>query len=241
MRHDGWHSVLTLAACFTVAILGLLAAPALAGERGTWTYSIAAATSQIYDYRIDEFGFGSYPESVHPRLSVGGAASRRLTQHVSLVLEGGYRGYSKALALESIWGAPPTTGRLRADVVSLGAGLRVEPRSDPALPLRPYVQIVPALFVSRWEERTVDHEGYDIYSGAWRPRTTHSDSFRSVLPGFAVSTGVRARITSVVGTDIAVRLTRSADLGEHALGRSSSGDFLGLDEVALVGGLAWSP
>lgn len=241
MRHDGWHSALTLAACFTVTILGLLAAPALAGERGAWTYSIAAATSKIYDYRIDEFSFGSYPESFDPGLSVGGAAVRRLTRHVSLVLEGGYRGYSKALALESIPEALPTTTELRAEFFSLGAGLRLERWSDPAVPLRPYVQIIPALFVSRWEERTVDHEGYDFYSGAWRPRTTHSDSFRSVLPGFAVSTGVRARITSVVGTDVAVRLTRSADLGEHALGRSSSGDFLGLDEVALVGSLAWSP
>src|SRR5438093_92856 len=122
MRHDGWHSALTLAACFTITIVSLLAAPGLAGERSAWTYSIAAATSQIYDYRIDEFDFGNYPGRVEPRLSVGGAAARTLTRHVSMVLEGGYRGYSKPLALGSIWGAPPTTGRLRADVFSFGAG-----------------------------------------------------------------------------------------------------------------------
>src|SRR5436309_5987624 len=72
MRHDGSHSVLTMVACFTITILSLLAAPGLAGERSALTYSIAAATSPIYDYRIDEFSFGSYPESVEPRLSVGG-------------------------------------------------------------------------------------------------------------------------------------------------------------------------
>ena len=122
MRHD----VLTLVACFTITILSLLAAPGLAGERSAWTYSIAAATSPIYDYRIDEFSFGSYPESFDPGLSVGGAAVRRLTRHVSLVLEGGYRGYSKALDLRGGLGgrgfpeAPLTTGRLRTEFFSVG-------------------------------------------------------------------------------------------------------------------------
>ena len=103
------------------------------------------------------------------------------------------------------------------------------------------MQILPALFVSRWEESTVDHEGYDMLTGAWRARATHTDSFRSALPGIELSAGFRARIASVVGTDIALRMSRSADLGEHGLGRFSSGDFRGLDEVALVGGLTWSP
>src|SRR2546425_9954197 len=97
MCYDHPRRTLTPTACF--AILTLLAAPSPAGERGAWTSSITAATSPVYDYRVDEFSFGSYPESFDPGLSVGGAAVRRLTRHVSLVLEGGYRGYSKALDL----------------------------------------------------------------------------------------------------------------------------------------------
>src|SRR5207247_2132800 len=166
-----------------------------------------------------EFSFGNYPEAFGPGPSAGVAGARRLTRHVSLVLEGGYRGYSKALALYRVPEALPTTGRLRAEFFSLGAGLRVQPSFDWAV--SPYAQIIPTIFVSRWEERTVDHEGYD--SHGWRQRTTHTDSFRSARPGFAVSAGLRARFSSVLGADIAVRLTRSADLGEHALGRFSSG------------------
>src|SRR5262249_44190236 len=116
-----------------------------------------------------------------------------------------------------------------------------EPWSGVARRAGPYAQILPAVFVSRWEESTVDHEGYDMLTGAWRPRATYTDSFRSALPGFELSAGFRARIAGVVGTDVAVRLTRSEDLGAHGLGRFSGGHFRGLDEVALVGGLTWSP
>jgi hypothetical protein len=154
---------------------------------------------------------------------------------------GRLRAYDQALGLVAIPETPPTTGSLRAEYFSLGAGLRIQPWSSSERGAGPYVQIVPALFVARWEENTVDHEGYDMLTGTWRAQTTYSDSFRSVLPGIELSAGLRARITHVVGTEVAVRLTRSADPGEHSLGRFSSGDFRGLDEVALVGGLTWSP
>jgi hypothetical protein len=144
------------------------------------------------------------------------SGGRALTRHTSLIIEGGYRGYDETLGLAGIPETSPTTGTLRAEYFSLGAGLRIQPWSDAGRVAAPYVQILPALFVSRWEETTVDHEGYDMTSGAWRVRATHTDSFRSVLPGIELSAGFRARITSVVGTDFAVRMT-------------------------LVGGLTWSP
>ena len=219
----------------------VLVASAFADDRGRWTYSIAAAPAPKYTYRVEDFGFGGYRRTFDTGLLVGGSAGRTLTRHVSLVLEGGYHGYSTPLGIVGIPEVPPTTGRLRAELFSLGAGLRLEPLADPAPKLRPFVQITPALFVSRWEERTVDHEGYDMTSGVWRPRTTHTDTYRSALPGLAATVGVLARVSSVVGVEAAVRLTRSADLGEHKLGRFSGGDFRGLDETAFTAGFAWSP
>ena len=239
MKHEFPARPLTHAAGFTIVVLGVAGGAARAGQ--PWTYSIAAATSVPYEYRLDEHDFGSYPSSLAPGLSLSAAGARALTRHTSLVIEGGYRGYSQALGLVRIPETPPTTGTLRAEYFILGAGLRIEPWSDAARRAGPYAQILPAIFVSRWEESTVDHEGYDMLTGAWRARATHTDSFRSALPGIELSAGFRARIASVVGTDIALRMSRSADLGEHGLGRFSSGDFRGLDEVALVGGLTWSP
>ena len=86
---------------------------------------------------------------------------------------------------------------------------------------------------TRWEENTVH--------GTWQSSTTHTDSFRSLLPGVELSAGFRARFWKALGTDFALRLTSTADPGEHDLGSFSSGKFHGLDELALVGGITWSP
>ena len=241
MLRDHRHLTFIRVASVSIAALALSAAPALTGERSGWTYSIAAGASPRYEYRVDEFNFGSYPQSFGGGFSVSGSGIRPVTRHASLVIEGGYHAYRKGIGVEGFPEVPPTTGRLRAEFFSLGLGLRVEPSSDGPRRQSPYLQATPGLYVSRWEERTVDHEGYDLVQGTWRLRSTHVDSFRSVLPGIALSVGVRGRVAGVVGSDIAVRLTRSADLGEHVLGRFSSGEFRGLTEVAVVAGLSWSP
>lgn len=226
------------AVVLAIAILELAPAAALAGSH--WTYGLAAAASLEYPYRVEP-NPGSRPASLSPGLILGASGTRDLTRHASLVLEGGYREYGTTLGLVGIPESPPTSGSLRAQYFSLGAGLRIRPFSDAARATGPYLQVVPAFFFSRWEESTVDHEGWDMMTGAWRPRTTHTDAFRSAMPGIEMSAGMHARITDVIGTDVAVRLTQSADLGEHDLGRFSSGDFRGLDEIAVVGGFTWSP
>ena len=241
MRHDRPPRRFVGASSLSCAASLVLVVSAFASDRGRWTYSIAAAPAPTYTYRVDDFGFGSYRQRFGTGLTGGVSAMRTVTRHVSLVFEGGYHGYSAPIGLVAIPEVPPTTGRLRAEFFSLGAGLRLEPFADRTRSPRLFLEIQPALFVSRWEERTVDHEGYDMISGSWRPRTTHSDAYRSALPGFAATMGVRTRVSSVVGLETAVRLTRSADLGEHTLGRFSSGDFRGLDETAFVAGFSWSP
>lgn len=225
---------LSLAAGLTLAALAATPPHVAAGG---WDFVLAAATSPGYEYRVDERVYGTYRASFDPGLSLTASGARTLTRHASLVLAGGYRGFTSAIGGMGIPELPPTTGELRAEYFSIGAGLRVEARPGSG----PYVQILPALFVSRWGETTVDQEGWDMMSGNWRPEARSTDSFRSVLPGIELSAGFRLRFTSALGTDLALRLTRSADLGEHALGRFSSGDFRGLDELALVGGITWSP
>ena len=241
MRYDRPPQALAGASCLACAASLVLVAAASACVRGRWTYSIAAAPAPTYTYRVEDFDFGNYRGTFDTGLLAGASAARTLTRHATLVLAGGYHGYSRALGLVGIPEVPPTSGRLRADVFSLGAGMRLEPLADRTRNLRPFVEFTPALFVSRWEERTVDHEGYDMTSDTWRPRTTHTDTYRGALPGFTAALGVHARASSVAGFELAVRLTRSADLGEHALGRFSSGDFRGLDETAFTAGFAWSP
>jgi hypothetical protein len=237
MLHDPLHRSRAIAV--STAFLAFLAVPALADESRSWTYSIAAGVSPRYGYRTDSFGSGN-AASFENGFSFVGGAIRPVTRRVSMVVEGGYHVYGKPIGIIGIPELPPTTGRLRAEFYSLGVGLRLQPWSDPSRP-SPYAQITPALYVSRWEEHIVDHEGYDLLSGSYRQRSTHVESFRNALPGVALSAGVSGRIAGVVGSDIAVRVTRSADLGEHGLGRFSSGDFHGLTEVALLAGLTWSP
>jgi len=224
----------SLAAAFTLALL--TAAPSHAAEVRKWSYSLAAAVSNSYGYRVDEHSFGTYTSSFDPGLLLSATTTRTLAKHTSLVISGGYRGYRQDLGLIAVTDQPPTTGTLRAEYFSIGAGLRIEPRHGSG----PYVQALPALFVSRWEESTVVHEGWDM-TGAWQQQSTHTDSFRSVLPGIELSAGFRTRFWSALGTDIGLRLTSTADLGQHALGRFSSGSFQGLDELALVAGITWSP
>jgi len=223
----------SLTVVITAAILTLPAGAALARP---WNYTLAAAASSGYDYRVDEHSFGTYASSFGPGFAVTGSAARGVSRHASLVLSGGYRRYSEAFGIVATE-QPPTTGELRAEFFSIGAGLRIEPRQGSGL----YMQVLlPALFVSRWNESTVEEEGWNM-TGAWQSRTTHSDSFMSAQPGIELSAGLRTRFTSALGTDFGVRFTRSADLGDHALGRFSSGDFQGLNELALVGGITWSP
>jgi len=241
MRYHRPPHAFVRASSLACAASFVLVASAFAGEQGRWTYSIAAAPAPKYTYRVEDFSFGSYRGTFNSGLLAGASARRTLTRHVSLVLEGGYHGYSAPLGIAGIPEVPPTSGQLRAELFSFGAGLRLEPLADRTRNMRPFVEITSALFVSRWEERTVDHEGHDLMSGTWRPRATHTDTYRSALPGFAATMGVRARVSSAVGVEAALRFTRSADLGEHTLGRFSSGDFRGLDETAFVAGFAWSP
>jgi len=217
----------------TAAILVLPQCSALARS---WDYSLTAAASSRYDYRVDEHSYGTYTSSLGPGFAITGSAARSVSRHVSLVLSGGYRRYSAELGTAGIPEAPPTTGDLRAEYFSVGAGLKIEPRQGAGF----YTQVLPALFVSRWGQNTVDQEGWNMLTGTWQQRATHTASFKSALPGIELSGGFRARFSSALGTDFALRYTRSADLGEHALG-SSSGDFRGLNELALVGGITWSP
>jgi hypothetical protein len=228
-----------MAAAITVALLG--AAPSHAAEKPSekpfWSYSLGAAVSTAYGYRVDEQAAGTYTTTFDPGLLLSATVDRTITRHTSLVVSAGYRGYSRDLGLIAVPEAPPVTGQLRAQYFSIGVGLRIEPRHGSG----PYMQALPALFVSRWEESTVDHEGWNFMTGAWQSRSGHSDSFSRVLPGIELSAGFRTRFWSSLGTDIGLRLTSSADVGEHDLGRFSSGKFHGLDELALVGSITWSP
>ncbi|TMQ47603.1 MAG: hypothetical protein E6K72_13885, partial [Candidatus Eisenbacteria bacterium] len=61
MKHEFEARPLTHAAGFTIVVLGVAGGAARAGQ--PWTYSIAAATSVPYEYRLDEHDFGSYPSS----------------------------------------------------------------------------------------------------------------------------------------------------------------------------------
>jgi len=220
-----------------VAAAAILTLPSGAAFARAWNYSLAAAASSGYDYRVNDHPYGSYTSSFGPGFAVTGSAARAVSRHASLVLSGGYRRYSEAFGVVAT-DQPPTTGELRAEFFSMGAGLRIEPRQGSGL----YMQVLlPALFVSRWNESTVEEEGWNMMTGAYQSRTTHTDSFKSAQPGIELSAGLRTRLTSALGTDFGVRFTRSADLGEHALGRFSSGDFQGLNELALVGGITWSP
>jgi hypothetical protein len=225
----------SLAAAITLALLGVV--PSHAAEVRTWSYSLAAGVSNAYGYRVDENSPGTYTASFDPGLLLNATALRTLTRHTSLVFSGGYRGYRQDLGLVAVPELPPTTGELRAEYFSLGLGLRIEPRHGSG----PYIQALPALFVSRWEESTVDEAGRNLMTGDWQQRSTHTDSFRSVLPGIELGAGFRGRLWSSLGTDIGLRLTSTADLGQHDLGRFSSGSFHGLDELALVAGITWSP
>jgi hypothetical protein len=235
MIHATPRRTLSLAAGLT--LVALAADPPHAAAARTWNYSLAAAASSGYDYRVDEHSFGTYESSFGPGFAVTGSAARAVSRHTSLVLSGGYRRYSEAFGVVATE-LPPTTGELRAEFFSIGAGLRIEPRQGSGL----YMQmLLPALFVSRWNESTVEEEGWSMMTGAWQSGTTHTDSFTSAQPGFELSAGFRARLWSALGTDFGVRFTSSADLGKHTLGRFSSGDFQGLNELALVGGITWSP
>lgn len=217
----------SLAAAITLVLLGV--APSHAEEKTAWSYGFGAAVSTAYGYRIDEQPTGTSTTSFDPGLLLSATVTRTLSRHTALVFSGGYRGYEKALGLVGIPEQPPPTGELRAEYSSMGVGLRVEPRHGTG----PYIQALPALFVSRWEESTV--------YGTWQSSTTHTDSFRSMLPGVELSAGFRARFWKALGTDFALRLTSTADPGVHDLGSFSSGKFRGLDELALVGGISWSP
>ena len=234
MSHERQRRTHSLTIVIPVAILTLSAGSAFARA---WNYSLTAAASSGYDYRVNDHPYGSYTSSFGPGFGVTGSAARAVSRHASLVLSGGYRRYSEAFGVVATE-QPPTTGELRAEFFSMGAGLRIEPRQGSGL----YMQVLlPALFVSRWNESTVEEEGWNMMTGAYQSRTTHTDSFKSAQPGIELSAGLRTRLTSALGTDFGVRFTRSADLGEHALGRFSSGDFQGLNELALVGGITWSP
>src|SRR5262245_28175010 len=122
MNHDRLHRTHSLTIAITAAILALAQGSALAGS---WSYSLTAATSSRYNYRVDEHSFGTYTSSFGPGFSVTGSAARTLTRHASLVLSGGYRRYSNEFGTVGIPEMPPTTGNLRAEYFSVGAGLMI--------------------------------------------------------------------------------------------------------------------
>ena len=232
MIHARPRRKLPMAAAITLVLLG--AAASHADEKPSWSYGLGAAVSTPYGYRIDEQPAGTTTTTTFdPGLLLSATATRTFTRHTSLVFSTGYRGYSNDVTPVTIPAAPRVTSTLRSDYFSFGVGLRIEPQHGSG----PYMQVLPAVFVSRWGETTVDQAGSDPTG----ERTTHTDSFRSVLPGIELSAGFRARFWKSLGTDFALKLTSSADLGDHDLGRFSSGKFHGLDEFALVGGITWSP
>ena len=227
------------AALAALAPLILAFGPPPAGAQGRWTYSIAAGHADRFVYRVEDFSFGSYPSSFRSGFQASSAATRTITKHVSVHLEAGYAGYSRALGLRGI-GSPPM-GRLRAGFFPVAAGLQLGPFTNPHLAVRPYLQIAPALVLSRWEERVTYAEGWDLTTGAWRPRSAHVDARWNALPGFVAAMGCRGQLSSVVGIEGALRYTRSADGGYHTLGQFSSGEFRGLSVWSAVAGLTWSP
>src|SRR5262252_3560265 len=172
MRHERPRRLHVFAIAVATAILALPRGSALARS---WSYSLSAATSSGYDYRVDEHGYGTYTSSFGPGFALTGSAVRPVSRHASLVLSGGYRRYGAALGTAGVPEVPPTTGDLRAEYFSIGAGLRIEPRQGSGF----YAQVLPALFVSRWGENTVDQEGWNMLTDAWQQRSTHTDSFMS--------------------------------------------------------------
>jgi len=226
---------ISVAAAIILALLG--AVPSHAADKPAWSYALGAAVSTAYGYRVDQQPTGTTTTSFDPGLLLSGTVTRTLTRHTALTFSTGYRRYSRDLDLVAIPEVPPTTGQLRSQYFSIGAGLRIEPKHGSG----PYIQALPTIFISRWEENTVDREGTNLMTNEWRPRSSHSDSFQSVLAGIELGAGFRVRFWSKLGTDFGLRITSSGDPGEHDLGRFSSGKFHGLDELALVGGITWSP
>ena len=228
MTHDRPRRMLTPAPFVTLAGLVLLAAPALAGERGGWTYSLSVGTS-TFDQRIfrpsvialPAAGSAQWGGGFTTSYSVGAAAELMLNPKSWGFYEAGYRSYRQSTEepYPFVPTLPARTDR-RVDFYSMGAGVRFHPWNSSTQARGPYMQVAPTLFFGKWREGEGDQ-----------------NVPRHVLVGVAAGVGIRGNVTNALGTDVGLRWTISDSPGD----RSWSGGQSGLQELALVAGVAWSP
>jgi hypothetical protein len=161
------------------------------------------------------------------------SACRDLGRHLSIRLESAYLTYREDLGIGSVPEVQPPRSILSVQILPLAAGARLYAKTPEFGGARPYFQILPTVFVSRWVERNRYPAGPDL-NGVYHPAFTETDAFVKILPGFGAGVGLEGPLSGSVRLDLGARYLCSIGFGQQQLGRFSSGGLKGLRQLGLV-------
>ncbi len=214
--------------------VSLSASPAFASPDGRWSLSVGAGVADQFTYRSLSYPFGSFDEQFGFSGLVAAGVSRRLSDHVFLRADLGYLGYQKNLQLmwadtnSGVAGMWPSGSVLTAQMPFVGVGTRLYVTGPGAARPHLYVEALPTIWVERWRERIESPQNY------FYPSRVSQDAFTAMDPGFSAGVGLVGRLVGSTRLDVGLRYLFSAGVGEHHLGDTSSGNFKGLRQAALV-------
>jgi hypothetical protein len=169
------------------------------------------------------------PEHVLPRISLERRLAGRLflEAHAS---HASYRSERQSLDVPDVGpigftGSPPTF-RQSATFISLGLGLKWMPVISPRLRVRPFIGLLPALFVAHLTETMTSPD--------------RQDSFTAVVGGYELEAGLRGSVTDWLALDAEVHDLHSRSFGYRALGVYDRGEYEGPSAVAYTMAATWT-
>lgn len=204
-----------LAALIAIATL----TPCVAYAEDRWTLGLSGGVADSYTYQLE----GPYENFFEFTWLASVAASYSLGHHLSIQGEATYLRYSKNFLGAAYDDYNDYT--LTSSNPHLATGLRVYATGPTSTPARPYIEVLPALYVSTWTEHG------DVPGGGTE------ESFTAIEPGFVAGAGLVGLSQASLRLDIGFRFYYSADIGFKDLGTFSGGDFRGLRQGAVVIGL----
>lgn len=210
---------------FVAAVVLALAAPAM-GHAGPWSVAVHGGPAAKWTYGEIRHDLGTNPLRIDGHGSFSARVGRELKPGLSLQAGAGWMRFQSReyVVTAAVFPAPPQIQH-NADVVPVTLGMRWSPAIGTGPPIAPWIELSPALMFVRWHE-----------SGAGAP----DGAFIAAAPGFALGTGLKARVDPSLDLETGLRWHRSGHFGPYGLSDGIK-KLDGVDQFGWVLGLDWHP
>jgi len=177
----------------------------MTGALATWSAGLGGGYTSRYRTGYFTLDGGTYPSA---------SIAKTLGRRASLLMEGSYLSFGESYR--------------RADFLPIGFGVRFSPIVNPERRGIPYVQVSPALIVTRLE---VHNTTYMLTA------ITDDRGFTEVLPGLIVGAGIAGPIAGNLHLDLGLRYLCSTNVRDPER-IISDGRLNGLSQVSVSTALA---